>query len=102
MIQIEMDMPKNCLECRFYKRVPISGTEELKKQLKELTGSDYKPSCIVTDYWLGDSDKDVSERRGYGCPLHETQEIVEGARRWINVLTKAIKECYEPKGEQEE
>lgn len=100
MIQIEMEMPKNCLECRLYKRVPIPETKGLKKQLKELTGSDYRPSCIVTNYWLGDSDRDVSERRGYGCPLRDTQEVVKEAERRIKVLTKAIKECYEPKGEQ--
>lgn len=93
MIQIDMDMPDNCLECRFYKRIKVRG--RIKKQYKAVCGSDYMPRCAVTDYCLGNSDDDVRTRRGYGCPLHETQEVVTEAKRKIEILSKALRECQE-------
>lgn len=101
MVQIDIDMPGSCLSCRFYKRIPVHGTEDFKKKFKELIGADYSPICGVTGYCLGDSDKDVKNCRGYGCPLHETEEVVKEAERRIGILNRAIKECYENHALQE-
>lgn len=98
MIQIDIDMPKNCISCVFYKRIPVGGSEKFKKQFKELIGVDYAPECDITGYCLGNSDNDVKNSRGYGCPLHETEEVVKEAERRIAILKRAIKECYEKPG----
>jgi len=95
MIQIDMDMPDNCLECRFYNRRKVTGEKAFLKQYKDLFGVDYSPICTVTDYCLGNSDDDVRTRRGYGCPLHETQDVVTEAKKKIEILNKALRECQE-------
>lgn len=95
MIQIDMDMPDNCLECRFYNRRRVRGNKAFMQQYKNLFGVDYAPYCTVTDYCLGDSDDNVRTRRGYGCPLHKTQEVVTKAKRKIEILSKALRDCQE-------